>query len=263
MSKELAAMFVQSTGAATIYDAHAGQEWIGVQVNTYHFLKNCTSYREDLTLGYRAWIAENELSDCYSSIEDWIEAGCPASKTNRPKSLKPRLSPTMEGTIGVPWDRSDRGPIHDNSYNNENCLSQNFIWVLWTHDRTNYVAISIPGGYTDFVIFETDDNSGTDVTSYNCCGLYAECLSDTNQETLHWYSDNAGYNWYDSNGEPDLKDFPWVDADEFVDKDHRIKKGRNKGKLKDMVIVCRDSNYTYRVFLVWETELYEIHGSMF
>lgn len=286
MGERTALEWLESLPEAKIWDVDCQRKykWIGVQVNTYHHLKACTSYREDLSKGFLKWCEENdEYTNGFGSIEAWVHAGCPMVQDDLECS-------ECEGTGEIPAEDPDTesevkclhcdgtgketrtrasmvfedmttswggDPCGDNTYNCENHLSQDFMWYTWSYDHTDYTAISIHngadarGGYTDFVVFESDDNSGTKVTDVAKCALF------TDHGDMSWYSDDAGQHWYRSNDEPDIMELPWSQCAHKP----RIRKGRTS---RDRIVITREPDYgQYHVYLVYENEIYELQASRY
>lgn len=279
----------------TDHQVQGNYKWIGVTINTYHFLEKCLSYDETLTEAFKAWCAkEDEYANHAGVIEAFVKAGCPAADVEtdchecdgactfegddgeeidcerckgvgRVKDYAPLHS---EG-IDTPWGGQDGdGPVVGNTYNDENCLSQDFMYCAWAHNHTEYVAISIHGGcdarggYTDFRIFEVTEEYGW--SDYRRCSLYTKDITKTNSlHYMSWYSDDGGNHYYPSNDEPCLEDLPWIDARDFSCTDHRVKKGKRKGQLMNCVLLTHDKHYIYRAYLAWEGELYELEAGLF
>lgn len=229
MSKELAEMFVESTGSVLVdsgsfygrqYQTHraacgdktaleycesrpetsfwgmsADRKELYVSVDLYHYLKSRVTFCSDLTEQFNAWTEEqNEGSKWTGDVAKWLDT--------------------------FPEDISCQEWY---TYNDENCLSQDFQYLLWENEDTKYIAIQIHGGcdarwgFTDVKIFEMDyygDNHP--VYDANSCGLYANPLNDDTAEGLNWYYDGRNFVGNDGN-EPDLWDLPWFDGSDFED----------------------------------------------
>lgn len=130
--------------------------------SVFHYLRDnvkYTSASSDMTREMTAYGDENDLSGL-SLIEDWLES------------------------MGVPCDTF-------NTYNGESILSQVLQGAVFSVNGEHYIALQIHGGcdvrggYTDPVIFETDDEFipvSADAS--------AEC------DCISVYTDDAGYHWY-------------------------------------------------------------------
>ena len=276
-------------------------KYIGVTVSTYHFLESCTSPDVDLTEAFRKWCeSEDEYMNSASAIDRWVSEGCPMTHDDAacpdcggngevenddyddddPDSPEVVDCSTCDGTgectafapkwdpdeIDTPWGgRDGEGPVLGNTYNDENCLSQDFMFCGWCVDGTEYVAISIHGGcdarggYTDFMVFEVTEEYGW--SDYARCGLYATCLSNDNDphDTMSWHSDDGGNNYYPNNDEPQLEDLPWISGAEWMHSENV----NEDGTIRDCVILLRSKDYAYRVLLAYDGELYELEGCRF
>lgn len=235
MSKELAEMFVESTGAHFLDSGGAyGRAWqrhkeackdstpldycksrpeamfwsmatkykeLMVSVDLYHYLAQRLSYCKDLTEQFHTW-ADNQP--------------------------EPRDGSKWTGDVRAWLDETSEDAekfYEGNTYNDDNCLSQNFQYLLWEDDETDtkYIAVQIHGGcdarggYTDARIFEIDKwGDNHPVYDMQRCGLYANPLNDDTAEGLSWYYD--GRNFVGGNGnEPKLWDLPWFDGTDFTD----------------------------------------------
>lgn len=282
MSKELAEMFVESTGTHFLDSGGAyGRAWqrhkeackdstpldycksrpeamfwsmavkykeLMVSVDLFHFLEERLSYCEDLTKKFHEW-ADNqpEPRDGYKwtgDVRTWLE------------ETSEEAEDFYEG----------------NTYNDENCLSQNFQYLLWEDDGNKYIAVQIHGGcdarggYTDARIFEMDrwgDNHP--VYDMQRCGLYANPVNDDTAEGFSWYYDGHSFVGNDRD-EPDLWELPWFDGEDFTDKfedDEDYNKldpsevTRNEdGTLIECVLIFRSKNRAF--YSNGEGVLYEL-----
>jgi len=88
--------------------------------------------------------------------------------------------------------------LTDNSYNSENCLSQDVQYAIFATQDDSYVILQIHGGadirggYTAPKVFRFSEGWDYFVLAFS--DLHALC----NCEGLQPYSDNAGYHWYET-----------------------------------------------------------------
>jgi len=250
MSKELAEMFVESTGSVLVdsgsfygrqYQTHraacgdrtaleycesrpeasfwgmsATHKELYVSVDLYHYLKSRVTFCRVLTEQFNSWVEQDDRRGRWTSdVATWIAETTPED---------------------IEW-------YEGYTYSHENCLSQDFQYLLWENDDTKYIAIQIHGGcdarwgFTDVKIFEMD-RYGDNHPVYDCqtCGIYANPINDDTADGFSWYSSGSYFEGGNGN-EPDLWDLPWFDGTDFADGDDT----RNEdGTLVECVIILNN-----------------------
>jgi hypothetical protein len=149
---------------ATIHPAPYGY----VTVNTFQYLLKhieATADSEQLTAGFRAWVASQPEDEAYynslSSVEDWLEA--------------------IGAQAWQDYQGHDSKPEGFNTYNWENSLDSVLMGVEFVVDDVHYVALSyhggadVRGGYTDFVVYEACDCLLYSTEDVSLCCSNSDC----------------------------------------------------------------------------------------
>ena len=168
---------------------HRPDDWY-VIVSIYHFLVNNLDYCGELDAEFQRFATSTEYADepWGSCVHDWVwrRFGHKEDAATGPYGENPMTKddPTWGGY----------------TYNEENSLSQDFIWAQWTVDGETFIAIQIHGGcdarggFTRPRIFSDSGNSELGWLDWNRVGMGCDKCR------CHAYGDGDGWEWYDEDG---------------------------------------------------------------
>lgn len=214
-----AAVAEKEITAVEYFEARPEAYWsYGPTLDVYHFLVNSVEYNERLDRAWRKWVfgdpgtGNYRYSNGCGTADEFIE---------------------LLQKKGWADDSTDFAHTWINTYNGEDCVSQTLQYVLFDLTDScpwgegNHVLLSIHGGadvrggYTDLRAFEASPWDSPSLFDNARCGLHCgnveghrnvhkdQMKFDGSTEPdlyLHWYSDDAGYSWY--NDEFDLDPVP-------------------------------------------------------
>ena len=211
------ARIFDSESSYTLSISHYGIEYTK---NIYHFLTENLEYNARLTNNFASFCRNNKYTDKYDS---WFEC---LNKWFQLKIDKKVITATgIYGEGGQPKKAED---IFCNyTYNEENCLSQDFQYYLFgTVDNADIIALMIHGGadarggFTEPKFFNVKEDS-----FYMTSDCTIQCNNPDNNHI--WDSENGGYSWrYEGDelntpefkyDEPDLEDCTFIDQDDLID----------------------------------------------
>lgn len=159
--------------------------------NLYHFLINHLQYNVRLTNSLISFCDKTD-EDGYTPYDKLIELWL------KEKSKHFKISDGLYG-------ESDK-PISDYTYNNENSLSQDFIYTIFGLDGDSHVIIQIHngcdarGGFTEPKTFDFDQGSDTFLIDIHDGYIYCESNKNHNwftDDSHHWYYDGMSPSEYE------------------------------------------------------------------
>lgn len=111
----------------------AGRRFEYVSLSTYHFMRDRLIYDEQMSKIFEKWSRRksNENLSLYQQMEEFV-----------PWLVK--MLPNAD--IHHPYDRSDPTGLYVYTYNEENLLNQDFQYVAFECNNTEYYLISLHGG---------------------------------------------------------------------------------------------------------------------
>jgi len=147
------------------------------RISAFHMLNDTLTFDPEMQARFDAYTADSEyfpgLSDMEGFVEDEIEDATGIYGENKPCTV--------------------------NTYNQECCLSQTLQFTFFRDDCDDaYVLLQVHGGadvrggYTAPKAFKVEGDDADLFIRISDCGAYCPHCEN------HWYSDNAGYNFYPS-----------------------------------------------------------------
>ena len=157
-------------------------------ISTYHFMNEKLSHSEEFQTLLDAFIENrSEYEGTCEIHHKFIE------------HLEEDLGYELTGIYG------EGKPITENTYNSFDALTQCLLYTYFTHDGSEYACVQthngadVRGGYSMPVMFEVNEELGIFDNAKG--SLYC------NDCNASWYTDDAGFHWYENNSEGNLKDF--------------------------------------------------------
>lgn len=162
-----------------------------ISVNLFHFLHNTLHYNKELDEAFLKFANANEELSYHACMRPFIE------------SLK-----DVGDILGLYGDLS--GVWGDNTYNQDNCLSQDFQFDYWEDDNGAHILLEIHGGADirgGYTIPRGFDVSSDSFTDWGSCGLSCgKCHAG-------WSSRDGGFCWESYEAHPNLEDYQVIAID--------------------------------------------------
>jgi hypothetical protein len=164
-----------------------------VTVNVYHYLTGHLEYIEDKDERFQQFLKDHPDKSHIDAMNEFAE--------------------NVENGAGL---FGEGKPMRVNTYNHESVLSQTLQYVFWEGDDGAWIALQIHGGcdvrggYTRPRIFAVHH------PEYFISADREVRAGCTGEGAHHWYSDDAGYHWYEngSSAGNNLESFEAVDVSE-------------------------------------------------
>jgi hypothetical protein len=204
--------------------------------NIYHFLTENLEYNARLTNNFNSFSAKlDKYTSWFECLNQWLDL----------KIKKGVITCTsFYGETAINKnDSSDKIFCHY-TYNEENCLSQDFQYYLFgTEDNQEIIALMIHGGcdarggFTAPKFFNVKEDS---FYMTNDCTI----VCDNSDHSHIWDSDNGGYSWRYAGEELNIPEFKYDDPDlkdcQFIGQDDLIDNEEYQEKLKNQMVISPD-----------------------